>query len=140
MPSASPDVGTGATVTFGTSGAIGNVLRLNIDGAEYTPIEITNLGSVATRKFMKGDLANLGGFSVDVQFPTVVNLDTLTTSAAQSVTFTFPGGSTLIGQCFVTKVGNITVEPESVMTATINGVFTGDANTALFTTSYGWTD
>ena len=140
MATTAPDVGTGATVSFATSGAIGNVLRLNIDGAEFTPIEITNLDSVGSRKFMKGDLANLGGFSIDVQFPTTVDLDTLVSSAAQTVTFTFPGSASLAGQCFITKVGNISIEPESVMTCTINGVFTGDANTAVFTTSFNWTD
>ena len=140
MPTTAPDVGTGTTVSFGTSGAIGNVLRLSIDGVEYSPIEITNLSSVDTRKFMKGDLGNLGGFTIDVQFPTTVDLDTLAVSAAQTVTFTFPGSATLAGQCFVSKVGNISIEPEAVMTCTITGVFTGDANTAVFTTSWNWTD
>ncbi len=148
MPTTAPDVGTGTTVVFsGTSsaGTIGNVLRVNLDGVEFAPIEITNLASVDSRKFMRGDLANLGGFTIDAQFPPGTDMDVLPVSGVsgtgvQTLTLTFPGGATLAGECFITKVGNISVETESVMTYSISGVFTGGANTAVFTTSWSWTD
>ncbi len=95
MPGATVDIGTGATIVFGTSGFTAEVMSISIDGIDRESIETTHLGTTVPaanqyggRTYIPGDLADPGTTTIEINF----NPDTLPPIglAAETITITFP--------------------------------------------------
>lgn len=123
------DIGTGTTVTFGTSSFSANITNVGWSGIERPAIDTTHLGTTTARTFMPGDLFDPGELSLDIQF----NPDNYPpiTGAAETITVRFPipaglsNGATWVASGFMTsfELGN---PLEELMTATMGVKFTGN--------------
>lgn len=122
------DNGTGASITFGTSGFSANITAINGEDITRPEIDTTHLGTTTARTFIPGDLYDPGGVTFDLQFdpddfPPIG-------SAAETVTITFPlssGGSsaaTWAASGFMTAF-SYGVPLEALMTGTATVKFSG---------------
>lgn len=80
--------GTGASVTFGTSGFTANFTELSIDGMSRPAIDTTHLGTTVARTFIPSELVDNGEFGIEFQwdpddYPPI-------DQAAETITLTFP--------------------------------------------------
>src|SRR5690606_32763226 len=87
------DVGTGTTITFGTSSYAAEITGVTINGEEVPVIDISHMGTTGTRAKMLGDLKENVTLDVQVNFdpdepPPIGSSETIT------VTFPIPSGST----------------------------------------------
>lgn len=125
----SVDIGTGASVTFGTSGFTANITNISWSGIERASIQTTHLGTTTAHTFTPGDLFNPGELSLEIQFDPddYPPID----AAAETVTVTFPlstGGSsaaTWAATGFSTGF-ELGVPLEELMTGTLTVKFSGD--------------
>jgi hypothetical protein len=58
------DLGTGTTITFGTSSFAFELLEVNESGESREAIDCTHMGTSATRAFVPGDLTDGGSITV----------------------------------------------------------------------------
>ena len=123
-----PELGTGATIAFGTSTYSASVEEISWDGAyERSVIETTHLGTTTARTFKPGDLYDPGTLTVTYQFdPDSVSASAPFTGAVETVTITFPnsaaagGNTTWAASMFVTGVSpNVPLEEKMMMTLTL---------------------
>lgn len=114
-------VGTGTTITF-NSGFFAEILSANWSGFERAAIDTTNFATTTARTFIPGDLYDPGEIEVELAFQpdTELPLD----QAAETVTITWPDGSTWAGSAFM-RAGSITAPLEEKMTATATLKFSG---------------
>lgn len=85
------DNGTGASVTFGTSGFTANITAISHDGIERVSIPTSHLGTTTAHTFIPGDLFDPGELTLDLQhdgdnYPPI-------DQAAETITVIFPLGS-----------------------------------------------
>lgn len=89
------DIGTGTTISFGTSGFAAQILDVTPPNLAREPIDTSHMGTppagagqVGSRTFMPGDLVDPGELSFDIHF----NPDTVPpiSDVAETVTITFP--------------------------------------------------
>lgn len=90
MPATS-DIGTGVTITFGTSSFAARVASISIDGMSREAIETSHLATTVDamggRTYIPGDLVGAGTLTLEIHFD-----PTLTPpigAAAESITITF---------------------------------------------------
>lgn len=92
------DLGTGTTVTFGTSGFTAELTDIQISNLSREVIETSNLatpqagaGQIGSKTFLAGDLTDPGSVTLTGHF----NPDTVPPleGAAETVTITFPPNS-----------------------------------------------
>lgn len=102
MPSG-PDTGHGATLTFGTSAYAFNWTSIDSGEKSRPPIETTHLGTTGERTFMPGDLDDAGELTVPFQWDNTLD-EITTTTTAETITVTYPGGATLAGTGLITRV------------------------------------
>lgn len=124
------DIGTGASIAFGTSSFTANMTSITpVSGAERASIQTTHLGTTTAHTFVPGDLVNWGECEITFQFdpddrPPIDD-------PAETITITFPlssggtGAATLAGSGFMTNYGN-EVPLEELMTAEATIKWTGD--------------
>lgn len=123
------DNGTGASITFGTSGFTANLTAINGEGIERASIETTHLGTTTARTFMGGDLFDPGNVSLELQFDP--DNKPPFTGASETITVTFPlssGGSTAAtwaASGFVTGF-DYGAPLEELMTGTMTVKLSGD--------------
>lgn len=82
------DVGTGCTITWGTSTFSPELLDLSQGDIARTVVDISDMGTTGARRKMAGDLYDAGELEVEILFdpddvPPV-------TAAAETITITFP--------------------------------------------------
>lgn len=82
------DVGTGTTITFGTSSFTAEVMSLAGNDITREDIDVTHMGSTNYREFIPSDLADGGTIEMEINFdpddqPPI-------TGAAETITITFP--------------------------------------------------
>jgi len=122
MPITPDDVGTATTVVFATSAFEAHITGANWSGIKRDPIDTTHFGTTSARTFIPGDLYDAGELQLDLAF------DPKETppygGAVETVTVTFPDGSTWAASGFMTDFGN-TVQVEEKMTASATIKFTG---------------
>lgn len=133
------DVGTGTSITFLTSSLSLQVTNIEMSGTEREAIDITHLGSTSFRKFMPGDLTDLGELSVEVNLDTQVgdSIKNLLAASAETIRITFPipSGLTTAGKLEFTGFATgfeFALPLEEVQTGTITIKADG--------TTYTWTD
>jgi hypothetical protein len=117
------DVGTGATITFGTSAYTAELTDIQWTGIERTVVDITHLGSSQARVFMPGDLYDPGSAQLSVLFDVRTPRPAMN-NAAETVTLTFPSSDTAVASGFFSG-WEFGVPLEDKMTATVNVKFTG---------------
>lgn len=85
------DLGTGASITFGTSGFTANITAINGQPITRPAIKTSHLGTTTADTFIPGDLYDPGGVQCEIQFdpddfPPV-------SGAVETITVTFPLGA-----------------------------------------------
>lgn len=113
MASPTVDIGTGASMVFGTSGFTANKLSIVPPGASRPSLKTSHLGTTTNDTFTPGDLVDRGEIRFRFQF----NPDTSPPidQAAETVTITFRSGATWAATAFMTEY-NPDVPFEDVMT------------------------
>lgn len=108
MPSPSVDLGTGATITFGTSAFTAEITSLTPYAAERESIDTTHLGTsaapageIGAKTYIPADLTEAGSLSITGHF----NPDTVPPleAAAETITITFASGATADFTGFMTS-------------------------------------
>jgi len=127
------DVGTGTTITFGTSGYSANIESVSWSGLTRNEVDTTHMGSAEAnnfggRSFISGDLVDAGELAIVVQYNP--DTDPPIDAAAETITVTWPkygdDASAANWACsgFLTNF-EINDPLEDKMTATATVKFTG---------------
>jgi hypothetical protein len=122
------EIGTGTTITFGTSGFTGEILEITGPDGSRVSVPTSHLGTTVAHTFMPGDLVDWGEVSLEIAFdPTE---DPPIDEAPESITITFPNSDTTSWEFtgFVTGF-NVRTPLEERMTATMRLKITGDVDT-----------
>jgi len=125
MPAA--DVGTGTTITWGTSSFTANVTGVRKSGESRPSVDTTHMSSTS-RTFMPGDLVDYGSIEVDIEYDP--DQSPPITAAIETFTITFPlpaGQSTagyLAGTGFITDQ-DVDIPLEDKMTASFTLKWSG---------------
>ena len=86
------DIGTGATITFGTSSNTFDLTSIEISDVSREAIDTTNLGTTTARTFIPTDLYDPG--SIDIEFDydddNVSSNAPQFSAAAETITITWP--------------------------------------------------
>lgn len=123
------DVGTGTTLTFGTTSYTAAIEGIEIDGFARAVIDVAHMGTAGARDKIVGDLYEPPVLTVTAQFNP--NDPAPYSAAAETVTVTFPipsgltNGATMAGSAAVTQVG-ISVPLEDKMMSTFQVQYLGD--------------
>ena len=128
---ASPLVGTGTTITFGTSGFSANIMSVDGPGITREAIETTHMGTTTAKTFIPADLIDGGEMSFTMQFDGA--LDPPTDAAAETITIDWGGAGTgekWTFSGFMTGF-NPSSPLEELMTASATLKVTGDVTVAV---------
>lgn len=82
------DIGTGTSITFGTSGFTGEIIGVAQSGIERPAIPTSHLGTTSSHTFMPGDLVDEGEVTLEVAYNP--NTQPPIRGAAETITITFP--------------------------------------------------
>ncbi len=119
--------GTGATITFGTTGVSLEATSIQSAGIAWSSIETTHLGTATAKTFMRGDLYDPG--TVNVNFNTDPDsLDTLIGAAASetiTITYTDTPAATEASTGFIMSIDPSTHEVDSVVSGSLTVKRTG---------------
>ena len=118
------DIGTGTTVTFGTSAFTADVLSVNWDGISREAIQTSHMGTTLDHTFMPTDLVDNGEISLEIAFVGALNPPIMTNAAAETVTIVWAGSGTWAASAFATSF-SIGAPLEDKMTATLTLKVTG---------------
>lgn len=83
------NIGTGSTITFGTSSFSADILDIQRTGIARGAIETTHMGTTGGQEFMPTDLYNPG--EVEVEFAWIGSLDPPYDGAIETVTINCAG-------------------------------------------------
>lgn len=122
------DIGTGTTITFGTSGFAARLMDVDWGGIKRAAVQTTHMGTTSNHSFMPGDLVDRGEIGLTFHFDP--SLTPPIASAIETVTITWPvpagltNGATWAASCFMTdyKPG---AKIETLMEATATLKVTG---------------
>lgn len=89
------DIGTGSTVTFGTSGYTAEVVNISWDSIEREFIDSSHLGSTAGKEFLIGDLYDPGVLNLDLHLGFNAADTPPITGAMETITVTLPNATTM---------------------------------------------
>lgn len=122
------DIGTGSTITFGTSGYSAELLNIAWSDFSRESVGTAHMGSTPSQSFMPGDLYDGGTLTLEFHFKT--NEAVPITGAAETMTVTFPivtaaDAATWACSGFVTGF-EFTDPLEDKMVATMTVKLTGD--------------
>jgi hypothetical protein len=119
------DIGTGSTVTFGTSGFSADILGVNLSGVTREAINTSHMGTTSDHTFMPTDLVDNGTLELEIAWLATLTPPIITNAAAETVTVAFAGSATVWSfSAFQTDLG-ITVPLEDKMTATMTFKISG---------------
>jgi hypothetical protein len=119
------DIGTGSTVTFGTSGFTADILGVNLSGVTREAINTSHMGTTSDHTFMPVDLVDNGTLELEIAWLATLTPPIITNAAAETVTVAFAGSATTWSfSAFQTDLG-VTVPLEDKMTATMTFKISG---------------
>ena len=116
------DIGTGATVTFGTNAWAAQIISAKPSGIVRESFKTSHLGTTGGHTYIPGDLYEPGELEMEVLYnPTVRPTFTAT---AETITVVYPNGTgtaSLAASGFVTKFmpGDVTLEGLQMASATV---------------------
>jgi hypothetical protein len=129
------DIGTGATITFGTSSWAASIVSMNHSGMDRPSIPTSHLGTTVWNTFVAGDLTDPGELEIEYQADTSSVASTGTkyppiAKVAETVTVTLPttatsGNATFAGSGFVTSCSPFTIPLEELMVGSCTVKFAG---------------
>lgn len=118
------DIGTGATITHGTTSYAVEIVSIALNDISRAVIDTSHLGTTGARTKRVGDLYDPG--SITVQAHLDPNEEPPYTTAAETVTVTFPipsggaSGATVAGSAAVTNMSaTVPLEDKMMVTYTI---------------------
>lgn len=123
------DEGSGATLTFGTSGTSLDLLTIQATGVARAAIETTKLSTTGGKTFMPGDRYDPGQISCSFQYNP--NVRPPYSNAAETITITYPvpagltNGATEASSGFVTQFDAGNCEGDTVMVGSVTIKRTG---------------
>lgn len=126
------DIGTGATLTFGTSSVTLEILSIEISDISREAIDTTHLETANARTFMPTDLYDPGTMEIEVLYDddNVSSNQIPFSAAAETLTIEWPAvapattGGQFVTTGFITNV-SISTPLEDRITATISFKFSG---------------
>ena len=111
------DIGDGASITFGTSSFTGSWKTLQHTGVSRASVDTTHLGTTNAKTFMSGDLYDPGEISGTLSYDPTSQPPY--SGAAETVTITFPDGTTMAASGFVTNFDEPSLENDVEMIASV---------------------
>ena len=112
------DIGTGSTVTFGTSSFTADILGINLSGITREAINTSHMGTTSDHTFMPTDLVDNGTLELEIAWLATLTPPIITNGAAETVTVAFAGSATTWSfSAFQTEL-SMAVPLEDKMTAT----------------------
>lgn len=112
------DIGTGSTVTFGTSGFSADILSVNMSGITREAINTSHMGTTNDHTFMPTDLVDNGTLELEIAWLATLTPPIITNAAAETVTVVFAGSATTWSfSAFQTEL-SMAIPLEDKMTAT----------------------
>jgi hypothetical protein len=124
MANAAVDIGTGASVVFGTSGVVVNFTSMSLGEQSIETIDTTHLGTTGYKTLMGGDLKDPGEMTFEFQWDN--EAAPAVTATAETVTVTFPtaiantvSDATYAGTGIIRSVTYPTLEVEGLQTGTL---------------------
>ena len=120
-------LGTGASLTLGTTGVTLLCTSISSGGITWTAVETSHLGTTGARTFVRGDLYDPGEITVQYQADPD-DMDTLlTNSASETVTITYSDtpAATEASSGFVTSWDPATNELEGLVMGSLTIKRTG---------------
>ena len=132
------DVGTGTTITFGTSGFTAEVMSVAGNDMTREDIDVTHMGSTNYREFIPSKLVDGGTLELEISFDP--DSQPPITGAAETITVNFPtpaGGTTPADLEFTGYVNSwsFTAGLEEKMEATITIKVDGSGTEPTWTAS-----
>jgi len=97
--------GTGATVTFGTSTFVANLIDIDWSGRTRDALDSTHMGTATIKTYIPADLVDGGELSLTYYFNCTDATATLLSAAAEVVTVTWNTGVSWAASMFCTEVG-----------------------------------
>ena len=88
------DIGTGTTVTFGTSSFSADILDVNWSGITRETINTSHMGTTDDHTFAAVDLVDNGEISMEIAFVGNLSPPIISNGAAETVTIDWAGAST----------------------------------------------
>ena len=103
MPSPPVSIGTGASITFGTSGFTAEILDITLPDMTREPVNVSHLGTTFDHIYIPVDLVENNELAFDVH----LNPDTVPPihDVAETVTVDFRDGASWSFSGFMTKYG-----------------------------------
>lgn len=120
------NVGTGTTVTFGTSSFTADVISVQRGGIAREPVETTHMGTTGGREYMVPDLYDPGDVTLEIAW--IGSLDPPYDGVAETITINYAGagsGHNWAATGFITNL-EMGAEIDQRMTATITIKCSGD--------------
>lgn len=125
------DTGNSTTLTLGTSSWAPVIRSFTIGDMTREALNDSNLATTGQMTFIPSDLVDAGSFDMEVEFDPSAAAFPPITSAAETITITFPlaaGDSTrgtLAGTGFLTRVGGPNIENGNIMVQTVTWKWDG---------------
>lgn len=121
------DIGTGATVTFGTNSFAAQITSAKPSGIEREAFKTSHLGTTGGHTYMPGDLYEPGELELEILYNATTR--PVFTATAETITVVYPNGTataSMAGSGFVTKFvpGDVTLEQLQMSSVTVK--FTGN--------------
>lgn len=113
------DIGTGSTITFGTSSFTADVLSIGLSGITREAINTSHMATTADHTFMPTDLVDNGEISLEIAFVAGLTPPIITNGAAETVTIAFAGSATTWSMSAFQTSFDITAPLEDKMIATM---------------------
>lgn len=117
------DTGNGTTFALGTTGAIGNVRKVNGREASLGSLDDSHLGTSGSMTFIPDDLTDEGEITFEVEFDETIAEPSC--GQVETATLTYPSTATEIGTGFLTKVKKPTLENGSIQVMELTFKFDG---------------
>jgi len=111
------DSGFGLSIVFGTSGFSADLLDVTPPGASREAIDVSHMGNSGFKEFIPSDLVDWGECKMTVGFDPATSPPI--SSAAETITITFPDGTTWAFSGFMTGY-----EPKAPMEDKMTGEVT----------------
>lgn len=121
---AATDIGTSATVVFGTSAWAFEMIDLSWSGMERNFIDSSHLGTTVARTFLLGDLYDPGALTIQGHLDTDSTGNPILTNALETITLTFPNAKTYLASGGL-QSHEVSVPLEDKMTVTAVLKFSG---------------
>lgn len=98
------DIGTGTTVTFGTTVFAPQVTNVSWDGISREAIDNSHMGTTGARTSIPGDLYDPGELTLEIWFVTseLAGATEMWTKPAETITVLFPDTGTFVASGFCT--------------------------------------